>query len=181
MIDVGRQSAGRVVPPHSLFFQGLHHDPVQLAPQHARELAVVHAAALRNRRKGLRVQRGYPMTRTRRFHFPDDPTHFIEVCSIDHVPIKGCGTGEQFVQHDSQRIDVAAGIHIKRIHFRLFGTHIQRRPNQLREVGVDRLLGSSSCLIALATPKSITFTTGLSSCNVTSTFEGLMSRWMIPF
>ena len=33
---------------------------------------------------------------------------------------------------------------------------------------------------ALATPKSITFTTGLLSCSVTITFEGLMSRWMIP-
>ena len=29
---------------------------------------------------------------------------------------------------------------------------------------------------ALAMPKSITFTTGASSCSVTMTFEGLMSR-----
>ena len=35
--------------------------------------------------------------------------------------------------------------------------------------------------VALATPKSITFGTGLSSYRATSTFDGLMSRWMIPF
>ena len=35
--------------------------------------------------------------------------------------------------------------------------------------------------VALATPKSITFTTGLSSYKAISTFDGLMSRWMIPF
>ena len=34
---------------------------------------------------------------------------------------------------------------------------------------------------ALATPKSITLATGLPSYIVTSTLDGLMSRWMIPF
>ena len=34
---------------------------------------------------------------------------------------------------------------------------------------------------ALATPKSMTFGTGSPSCIETSTFAGLMSRWMIPF
>ena len=35
--------------------------------------------------------------------------------------------------------------------------------------------------VALATPKSITFGTGRSSTIVTNTFDGLISRWMIPF
>ena len=35
--------------------------------------------------------------------------------------------------------------------------------------------------VALAMPKSITLGTAVPSCVVTSTFEGLMSRWMIPF
>ena len=39
----------------------------------------------------------------------------------------------------------------------------------------------SRCSIALATPKSITLGTGLSSYMVTSTLDGLMSRWMMPF
>ncbi len=41
---------------------------------------------------------------------------------------------------------------------------------------------SVSCWpIALATPKSMTLTTGTPSCSVTSTLDGLRSRWMIPF
>ena len=41
---------------------------------------------------------------------------------------------------------------------------------------------SVSCWpVALAMPKSITFTTALSSCIVTRTLVGLRSRWMIPF
>ena len=41
---------------------------------------------------------------------------------------------------------------------------------------------SVSCWpIALATPKSITLGTGAPSCSVTRTFDGLRSRWMIPF
>ena len=41
---------------------------------------------------------------------------------------------------------------------------------------------SVSCwLIALATPKSMILGTGRPSCSVTSTFDGLMSRWMMPF
>ena len=39
----------------------------------------------------------------------------------------------------------------------------------------------SCCPVALATPKSITFGTGLPSYSATSTFVGLRSRWMIPF
>ena len=36
-------------------------------------------------------------------------------------------------------------------------------------------------VVALAMPKSITLGTGAPSCNVTRMFDGLMSRWMIPF
>ena len=36
-------------------------------------------------------------------------------------------------------------------------------------------------VVALAMPKSITLGTGTPSCSVTRMFEGLMSRWMMPF
>jgi hypothetical protein len=35
--------------------------------------------------------------------------------------------------------------------------------------------------VALAIPKSITLQTGAPSIVVTRTFDGLMSRWMMPF
>jgi hypothetical protein len=37
------------------------------------------------------------------------------------------------------------------------------------------------CPVALAMPKSITLTIGLSSCSVTRILEGFRSRWIIPF
>ncbi len=39
----------------------------------------------------------------------------------------------------------------------------------------------SRWFVALATPKSITFGTGLPSATVTRTFDGLTSRWITPF
>ena len=46
---------------------------------------------------------------------------------------------------------------------------------------VNSVLCVSSVFVALAMPKSITLGTGTPSCIVTSTFLGLMSRWMMPF
>jgi hypothetical protein len=46
---------------------------------------------------------------------------------------------------------------------------------------VSMVCSVSGWPVAFATPKSITFGTGLSSYSATSTFDGLMSRWMIPF
>ena len=66
-------------------------------------------------------------------------------------------------------------------HLRLLGAHVQRRADHLRECRVNSVLSVSCWSVALATPKSITLGTGWPSCSVTSTFDGLMSRWMIPF
>ncbi len=46
---------------------------------------------------------------------------------------------------------------------------------------VNSVFSVSRALVALAMPKSITFGTGLPSCSVTMTLDGLMSRWMTPF
>jgi hypothetical protein len=46
---------------------------------------------------------------------------------------------------------------------------------------VNSVRSVSFWLVALATPKSITFSCGLPSSEETSTLDGLMSRWMIPF
>src|SRR6266487_2976471 len=46
---------------------------------------------------------------------------------------------------------------------------------------VNSVLSVSSFCMALAMPKSMTFGTGTLSCRATRMFEGLMSRWMMPF
>ena len=45
---------------------------------------------------------------------------------------------------------------------------------------VYTVLSVNCCPIDFATPKSITFTTGVPSCDTTITLVGLMSRWMMP-
>ena len=46
---------------------------------------------------------------------------------------------------------------------------------------VKSVLSVSRPSVALAMPKSMTLGTGTPSLTVTSMFEGLMSRWMMPF
>ena len=46
---------------------------------------------------------------------------------------------------------------------------------------VKSVLSVRLCPVALAMPKSMTLGTGTPSMTVTRMFEGLMSRWMIPF
>ena len=51
------------------------------------------------------------------------------------------GAGQQFVQQDAQRIDVAAGIHVDAAELRLFGAHVERRSDQRLKTGVHRAVG----------------------------------------
>ena len=66
-------------------------------------------------------------------------------------------------------------------HLRLLRTHVGGRADELLEGGEERLVGQPLVAVALAMPKSITLGTGTPSCSVTRMFEGLMSRWMMPF
>ena len=63
---------------------------------------------------------------------------------------------------------------------RLLGAHVFQRPDDRTEPGEQRPLGQTWA-VALATPKSMTFGTGLSSIQRDRTLFGLISRWMIPF
>ena len=73
-------------------------------------------------------------------------------------------------------------VSISRPHdFRLFGAHVERRPDHVAPRPVYTLLAASSWLIALAIPKSMILGTGTPSCSVTRILEGLISRWMMPF
>ena len=61
------------------------------------------------------------------------------------------------------------------------GTHVGGRADELLKGGEERLVGQALSLVALAMPKSITLGTGTPSLTVTRMFDGLMSRWMMPF
>ena len=52
---------------------------------------------------------------------------------------EGRGADQQFVQQDAQRIDVAAGVDVRVVDLRLFGTHVLRRADHgHRRVGHHR-------------------------------------------
>ena len=72
----------------------------------------------------------------------------------------------------------------KFIQFRCFAD--PPRYTSTRHVNFDTPLNARRAVrvinhFAFATPKSITFTSGRPSAKVTSTFDGLRSRWIFPF
>ena len=74
-----------------------------------------------------------------------------------------------------------ARVDVEVVQLGLLGRHVLRRADDCRRSRCRASARSAAGPVALATPKSITFGTGLSSYSATRTFDGLMSRWMMPF
>ena len=89
------------------------------------------------------------------------------------------GRHQQLVKKDAERVDVGAGVDVERGDAGGSGPYSGVPMTMPCCVYIVRSV--SFWPVALATPKSITFTRGTSSSKATKTFEGLMSRWMIPF
>jgi hypothetical protein len=53
---------------------------------------------------------------------------------------KGFAAREQLVEEDAQRVDVGARVHVEAAELRLLGRHVLRRPDDLPELGEERLL-----------------------------------------
>ena len=75
------------------------------------------------------------------FLLANDPSHLVEGRLLQPLFLKRRRAGQQLVQQDAQRIDIAAGIDVDHAQARLLGTHVQRCPDHLRELGIDRLFG----------------------------------------
>ena len=100
------------------------------------------------------------MAGSRRIDFPYHPPHLVETDSIHCFAVKWRRTRQQFVQQDSQRINVAARVDIQRVHLRLLRTHVQRCADHLCETCVERLLGQF-LMDGLGDPKIYHFHDGL--------------------
>ena len=87
---------------------------------------------------------------------------------------------QELVKQHPQRVDVTPRVDIDRAISACSGLMYSGVPTTVPNC-VNNVFSVSRWSIALATPKSITLGTGLPSWTVTSTFEGLMSRWMMPF
>ena len=94
--------------------------------------------------------------------------------------VKRRRAGQQLVEQHAQAIDVAARVHVQSVRAACSGDMYSGVPMIWAKL-VNSVLSVSCWPVALAMPKSMTFTTGVPSCSVTSTFDGLRSRWMIPF
>ena len=73
----------------------------------------------------------------------------------------GVSPGQQLVQQHPQRIDIAAGVDVQLVQLRLLGTHVFQRADHLAHLREHRLFGQPAAWIALATPKSMIFGTGV--------------------
>ena len=90
------------------------------------------------------------------------------------------GSGEEFVENHSQRVDIVRVSMSANAGVRLLGAHVARRAYHSANARHVGFIGDA-CETAFAIPKSMMRGKGLPSISTTSTFEGFRSRWMMAF
>ncbi len=126
------------------------------------------------------VQSAHPIAGPTRLVFADDASHFVKSGLFEGLFVEWRCTGQQFIQQHAQRIDVTASVDIQTAHLGLLGTHVHRRADQLAVSRVDRLVGQLM-MQRFGDAKVDDFGIIRSPEDVTITFDGFRSRWMIPF
>ena len=145
-LDVGGKSFGRLVAAGAVFFQALHHDPVEVAFELVAEPF----------RIGV-VGRGEPgafaflaerfaqaHARSRRFDFADDAPHFLVAGVVQGLRVEGGAPGQQFVEHHPKAVDVRARVDAhpaRAASCRLLRGHVDRGAEELLDAGEKRLAG----------------------------------------
>ena len=77
--------------------------------------------------------------RARRFLLADQTTDFVESGVLELFTVKRRAAGEQLVEQDAQRVDVAAGVDVQAAAFGLLGTHVERRADHVTDARGHRL------------------------------------------
>ncbi len=85
---------------------------------------------LGNRIQG-QVQRAQPCAGPGRIFLSDNPPELIKGNAAHSFTVKRRRADQQFIEEDTERIDIAASIHIRRTRVRLLRTHIHGSPHQL--------------------------------------------------
>ena len=86
------------------------------------------------------LQGADPIRGPRRLLFLDRPPHFVQPGLEQFLAIERGPAREQFIQQDTERVDVAAGIDIQAAEAGLFRAHVGRGADKLLELGEQRLL-----------------------------------------
>ena len=73
--------------------------------------------------------------------FPDQAQHFQKRDLLHPLPSEWRRPGQQFVEKDAERIDVAAGVDVELIQLGLLRAHVLGRADHRAEAGEQRLVG----------------------------------------
>src|SRR5439155_4863469 len=120
----------RVITPASVFFEALHHDPVQVPSNLANQLRQLDLSAPGYGRLLLGCERADARRWPRRLLLPNDPADFIQTCFDQLFAIEWSLAREQFIQKHSQRINVTARSYVETAHLSLRRTHVTRRADE---------------------------------------------------
>ena len=142
-LDVLRQSSGGVIAPIAVFFDGAHDDPVEVALQDADEVRGLGVAMLRDGCERLAPDRCQGCRGALRLLFPDDLTDSFHAVLLHLFPCEGRVSGQQFIKEDAETVHIATGVDVERGGLRLLGRHVERRSDDLADLGVERVFTDS--------------------------------------
>jgi hypothetical protein len=132
------QQARGLVAPARLLFQTLHHDPVEVPPHHARQLARLHAPL--GSQSGQLSRGRQLLARLHRLVLANDPAHFLVAHFHQLFLRERRRSSQKFVQQDTERVDVAASIDLERSAGRLLGRGVFEGADAGFRGGVQRLV-----------------------------------------
>ena len=150
-LDVLSQVVGGFVATGAIFLEGLHHDPVEVAPNPGDEFLDLPEA-----RGGNAAQAqppawvfrwgavlvgavdqfpGQPCGGLERFLFPNRPAHGLETGLQQFTGLKGRLAGQQLIEQHTQTVNVAPRVNVHTVELHLFRTHVGRRAEELARHG----------------------------------------------
>jgi hypothetical protein len=74
-----------------------------------------------------------------RLLLPDHPLHLDIAGLAEFLFAEGCGTGQQLIEQDTQRIDIRAGVDVQIAQLGLLRTHVGGGADQVGIAGKERL------------------------------------------
>ena len=178
-LDVLGEAVGRLVPPRPVLLQRLHHDPVEVAADELRQPGRLDLALGRDRRQVLSRLRK-PRARLRRLLLADPPQDLGEGRLAQRLALQRRRAGQQLVEQHAQRVDVGPRVDVEPGHLGLLGAHVFERADDRAELGEHRPLGQP-LVDRLGHAEVDHLRHRLAVVERHRTFDGLMSRWMMPF
>jgi len=132
-LDVARELAGRVVPPAAVLLQRAHDDPVEVSPQRRTEPLRIREAPGRRRRDPL--HRADARAGLGRLLLADHPLQLGDDRPAQRRGVEGEGSGQELVEQDAQRVDVASRVDVEIVEARLLGAHVGGRAHDVPHRG----------------------------------------------